>query len=538
MTVPKFDAGTFHYGSRRELVYGRKGMVASTHPLASQAGLEILKKGGNAIDAAIATAATLTVVEPGSNGIGGDSFAIFWKDGKLHGLNSSGPAPALMTREKLAKKGDKINTHGFDPVTVPGIPAGWAKLNKAHGKLSLKEVLEPAAKIAEEGYAVSSRVSQAWERTFNMFKEKRDALPELNTWFDTFTPGGKPIQAGEIWASKGHAKTLRLIGETDAEAFYKGEIAEAIDGFSKEYGGFLRKHDLEEFEPEWIDPISLNYKGYDVWEMPPNGQGIVALMGLAILENLDLKGKDDPQTIHKQIESLKLAFSDGQATIADLNVMKETVDQLLSKEYAKQRAELIGEDALDPKPGIKDQSGTVYLSTADEDGNMVSYIQSNYMGFGSGAVVPDYGVSLHNRGCGFTLEKDHPNVVEPGKRPFHTIIPGFLTKNGKPVGPFGIMGGHMQPQAHLQVVSSLIDFHLNPQDSLDAPRWHWSEGKNVQVESEMPLHIIEGLTKRGHNISITHQKGLFGRGEIILRDDNGVLIGATEPRADGHIATW
>lgn len=537
MTVPTFDAGAFHYASRREVVYGKKGMVATTHPLAAQAGLEILKKGGNAIDAAIATAAALTVVEPGSNGIGGDSFAIFWKDGKLHGLNSSGPAPALMMREALAEKGEKIRTHGFDSVTVPGVPAGWAKLNNEHGKLSLSEVLEPAAKLAEEGHPVSSKVSQAWERTFKMFKEKIDELPELKTWFETFTPNDRPVQTGEIWKSEGHAKTLRLIGETNAEAFYKGEIAEAIDAFSKEYGGFLRKEDLASFEPEDIDPISVNYKGYDIWEMPPNGQGIVALMGLAILENFELSGKEDPETVHKQIESLKLAFSDGQATIADLNYMEETVEQLLSKEYAKKRSQLIGDEAIEPKPGVKDQSGTVYLSVADEEGNMISYIQSNYMGFGSGAVVPGYGVGLHNRGCGFTLEEGHPNVVEPGKRPFHTIIPGFITKDGKPVGPFGIMGGHMQPQAHLQVVSSMIDFHLNPQDALDAPRWHWSEGKKVVVEPEMPLHIVEDLAKRGHDISITHKKGLFGRGQVILRDDNGVLIGGTEPRADGHIAT-
>ncbi|WP_232226933.1 gamma-glutamyltransferase [Marinilactibacillus sp. 15R] len=538
MTIPRFDASAFHYASRRELIYGKKGMVASSHPLASQAGLDILKKGGNAVDAAIAAAATLTVVEPGSNGIGGDSFSIIWKDGEMHGLNASGPAPAAMTREAILKKGENIAPHGLDSVTVPGVPAGWVALSKKHGKLPLKEVLEPAALIAEEGFPVTSTVAQAWERTFKILSKKVNEIPVLKTWFETFTPNGHPVKPGEIWSSKGHAKTLRLIGETEGNAFYKGEIAEAIDRFSKKHGGFLRKTDLATYQPEWITPIMTNYKGYDIWEMPPNGQGIVALMALSILENIELKSKDDPETIHKQIEAIKLAFSDGQATIADMKYMDETVDRLLSKTYAKERAGLIGQTALDPKSGVKDQSGTVYLCTADAEGNMVSYIQSNYMGFGSGTVVPDYGVSLQNRGCGFTLEENHPNTLAPGKKPFHTIIPGFITKNNKPVGPFGIMGGHMQPQAHLQVISSLIDFHLNPQDALDAPRWHWDEKKKVSVESQMPLRIIEDLIRRGHEVSIVPTKGLFGRGEIIFRDDNGVFIGATESRADGQVAAW
>ncbi|WP_080145473.1 gamma-glutamyltransferase [Marinilactibacillus piezotolerans] len=538
MTIPEFDANTFHYASRRELVYGKKGMVASSHPLASQAGLEILKKGGNAIDAAIAAAAALTVVEPGSNGIGGDSFSILWKDGELYGLNSSGPAPARMTREAFLEAGDKIEPHGFKAVTVPGVPAGWAALNQTHGKLPLSEVLEPAALIAEEGFPVSNVVSQAFERTFTILKKKLETFPELKTWFDTFAPDGHPIQPGEIWRSPGHAKALRLIGQTNGEAFYKGEIADAIDQLSRAFDGFIRKEDLADYQPEWIAPISTNYKGYDIWEMPPNGQGIVALMALNILENVELTSKEDPETVHKQIEAIKLAFSDGKATISDMKYMSETVDQLLSKSYAKARSELIDDQASLPEPGIKDQSGTVYLSAADEEGNMISYIQSNYMGFGSGAVVPGYGVSLQNRACGFTLEEQHLNVVHPGKRPFHTIIPGFITKDNKPVGPFGIMGGHMQPQAHLQVISSLIDFHLNPQDALDAPRWHWDEGKKVSVEPEMPLHIIQNLIKRGHQVTITPTKGLFGRGEIILRNDQGVLIGGTESRADGHIAVW
>ncbi|WP_208560942.1 gamma-glutamyltransferase [Marinilactibacillus kalidii] len=538
MSLLEFDAGVFHYPSRRELVYGKKGMVASSHPLASQAGLDILKKGGNAIDAAIAAAAAITIVEPGSNGIGGDSFSILWKDGEIHGLNASGHSPKNMTREAVMEKGEKIETHGIDPITVPGVPAGWVTLNQAHGKLSLEEVLEPAAKIAEEGFPVSNTVSNAWKRTFKILDKKRKDFPELETWFDVFAPNGRPLEPGEIWSSKGHARTLRLIAKTKGEAFYNGEIAEEIDQLSKKYNGFIRKEDLKDYQPEWITPISTTYKGYDIWEMPPNGQGIIALMALSILENIELKGKDDPETIHKQIEAIKLAFSDGQATISDLKHMEETVDRLLSKPYANSRAQLVSQEAKAAKPGLKDYSGTIYLAAADEEGNMISYIQSNYMGFGSGVVVPEYGVSLQNRACGFTMEEEHPNVIGPEKKPFHTIIPGFISKDEQAVGPFGIMGGQMQPQAHLQVISSMVDFHLNPQDALDAPRWHWDEGNKISIESVMPLNIVEDLIRRGHEVTIVPGKGLFGRGQIILRDEMGVLVGATEPRADGHISTW
>ncbi|WP_423189949.1 gamma-glutamyltransferase [Alkalibacterium sp. f15] len=533
-----FNTGTFHYGSRRELVYGKNGMVATSHPVAAQVGRDILKAGGNAIDAAVATAATLTVVEPGSNGIGGDSFSIIWKDNKMVGLNASGPSPKGLEPAAYLDKSKPFPTYGLKAVTVPGVPAGWAELIAEHGNLSLAEVLEPAAKIAEEGVAISDTVHHAFKRSYERFGKEKEQFPELNSWFDVFAPKGRVPNVTEVWSSKGHARTLRLIGETNAKAFYTGEIAEAMASFSKKFDGYLSKEDLSSYQPEWVTPVKVNYKGYDVWEMPPNGQGVVALMALNIMNNLEFNGKDDHETIHKQIEAIKLAFSDGQLTITDSNHMKMNVSDLLSEAYAKERSNLITDEAISAQPGIQDNSGTVYLATADNEGNMVSYIQSNYMGFGSGAVVPGYGLSLNNRALGFNLQEGHVNALAPGKRPFNTIIPGFLTKNNKAVGPFGVMGGHMQPQGHLQVLQSMIDFRMNPQDALDAPRWQWIKDKKVIVEPTMPSVIINELKRKGHAVEVELEKGHFGRGQIILKTSENTYVGATEPRTDGSVAVW
>lgn len=533
-----FNTGTFHYGSRRELVYGKNGMVAASHPLAAQVGRDILKVGGNAVDAAVATAAALTVVEPGSNGIGGDSFSIIWKDEQLYGLNASGPSPKGMVPASYLDKSKPFPTYGLKAVTVPGIPAGWAELIEKHGKLSLEAVLEPAARLAEEGVVISDTVHNAYQRSFNRFTKEKEQYPEMISWFDVYASGGRVPDVTEVWSSKGHARTLRLIGQTKGRAFYTGEIADAIDAFSQAYGGYLRKDDLAGYQPEWVTPVKVDYKGYQVWEMPPNGQGVVALMALNILKHVDMKGRDDPDTLHKQIEAIKLAFSDGQLTIADTDHMKLNVSELLSEDYAKERARLIGDQAIDAQPGFSDNSGTVYLATADNEGNMVSYIQSNYMGFGSGAVVPGYGVSLNNRAVGFALEEGHVNALAPGKRPFNTIIPGFLTKENQAIGPFGVMGGQMQPQAHLQVLQSMIDFKMNPQDALDAPRWQWVKNKKVMVEPTMPLALINELKHRGHAVEVELEKGHFGRGQIIIKTENDTYIGATEPRTDGHVAVW
>lgn len=536
----KFDPYMYRYPSRRNLVFGKNGVVASASPLASQAGLDILKKGGNAVDAAVATATALTVVEPSGNGIGGDCFAIIWYEGKIYGINASGFAPENISREELLEKGEEISLYGLDSLTVPGAPGGWAALSERFGNLSLSEAVEPAATIAEEGFPVATNVAALWKRYYGIYSAQLEKYPVLKTWFETYCPDGRPLKAGELFKAPNHAKTLREIGRTNAESFYKGEIAEAIDAFSRENGGYLRKEDLAKYQPEWVKPLSTNYKGYDVWQLPPNGIGVIVLMALNNLEQMELKGKEDVETYHAQIEALKLAFEDGLEFIGDpldegLNV---DLEQLLSKEWAKERTSQITDEAMDPKPGNLPSSGTVYFSVADKDGNMVSFIQSCYTGFGSGAVVPDYGISLHNRGNQFSLKKDHPNEIKPGKRPYHTIIPGFLSQDGKAVGPFGVMGGPLQPQAHMQVVSSMVDFHLNPQEAIDAPRWQWTSGKSVQLEPSFPFHIAEALKRRGHNIQLLNETIMIGRGQIILQQDDGVYVAATEGRTDGYIAVW
>lgn len=533
-----FNTLIYPYASQRKVIHSRKGMVATSHPLAAQAGLDILKKGGNAIDAAIATAACLTVVEPTSNGIGGDAFAIVYTNGKLHGLNSSGPAPKAISIDKLKEHGyNEMPKYGWAPVTVPGVPAAWAALNEKFGRLPLSEVLKPAIEYATEGYPASPGTAPAWQRAYNIYK--KNLSEELfKNWCDTFAPKGRAPLSGEMWNSLDHASTLTSIAETNAKSFYSGELADKIDYYSRQFGGYLRKEDLENFNPEWVNPISVNYRGYDVWELPPNGQGLVALMALNILKGFDFTEKDSVETYHKQLEAIKLAFADGGKYITDPREMKQSLERLLSEDYAEERRKLIGKEAKVPEAGTPSKGGTVYLAAADGEGNMVSYIQSNYMGFGSGVVVPGTGISLQNRGHNFSLDPEHDNCLKPGKRTYHTIIPGFLTKNGKAVGPFGVMGGFMQPQGHLQVVMNTIDFHLNPQAALDAPRWQWMEGKIIEIEHSFPQHIAQQLAALGHDIRYTVDSVGFGRGEIIWRDEEGVLSGGTEPRTDGTVAAW
>lgn len=524
--------------SRRNVVYARNGAVATSQPLAAQAGLEILKKGGNAIDAAIATAACLTVVEPTSNGIGGDAFALVWRNGQLHGLNASGPAPQGISIEQVRELGhDEMPVYGVIPVTVPGAPGAWVALSRRFGRLPLTEVLKPAIKYAESGYPLSPTLGQAWQSGFANYRSIGD--PIFQSWMETFAPDGRAPGIGEMWRSPGHAATLRSIAETNGESFYRGEIAEKIDAFMRAHGGFLRKEDLAAYQPEWVTPIGVNYRGYEVWEIPPNGQGTVALMALNILKGFEFHEQDSVETYHKQIEAIKLAFADGLKQITDPSSMRVTVNSLLSEEYAAQRRHLIGDHALLPEPGDPPQGGTVYLATADGEGNMVSFIQSNYRGFGSGIVVPGTGISLQNRGNNFSLDPRHANALAPGKRTYHTIIPGFLTKGNEPVGPFGVMGGFMQPQGHVQVIMNTIDFHMNPQAALDAPRWQWSKEKVVLVEPGFPDHLAQALARKGHAIQRTLVSGSFGRGDIIWRDSKtGVLTAATEPRTDGQVAAW
>ncbi|ACL21883.1 Gamma-glutamyltransferase [Desulfitobacterium hafniense DCB-2] len=526
------------YPSKRSLSFASRGMVATSQGLAAQAGLDILKKGGNAIDAAIATAACLTVVEPTSNGMGGDAFALVWTKGRLHGLNASGTAPASLSGHDLIKAGhQEMPQYGWIPVTVPGAPAAWAALSERFGRLPLTEVLKPAIDYAEQGYPVSPVLGQNWQIAYTKYAQELKG-EEYESWFKTFAPQGRAPFIGEIWRSPDHARSLAQIAASKAQAFYKGDLADRIDAFSQKYGGYLRKRDLEDYQPLWVDPIHLHYRGYDVWEIPPNGHGLVALMALNILKGFQFSAKDSIETYHKQIEAIKLAYVDGRKYIADPRSMEVKISDLLSEGYALERRKLIGQTALLPEPGTPPKGGTVYLAAADDEGNMVSMIQSNYMDFGSGLVVPGTGISLHNRGNNFSLDPHHANFLEPKKRPYHTIIPGFLTKDGNTVGPFGVMGGFMQPQGHVQVLMNAIDFHLNPQAALDAPRFLWVQDRHVQVERSLPSHIGDGLSRMGHEIEWSANTGLFGRGQIIWRNDKDVLVGATEPRTDGVVAAW
>lgn len=533
----KFNPTIYPYSSRRNVQYAKNGVVATGSPLAAAAGLDIMKQGGNAIDAAIATAAALTVVEPSGCGIGGDAFAIISINDEIYGLNSSGTSPASISATELLNKGFKeMPKFGLTPVNVPGIPKAWAELSKRFGRLPLEKVLQPAIDLAENGYSLPVNVGKLWKRAYNLYKQEKGE--EFKHWFETFTPNDKIPEIGDIIYLKDHAKTLKKLGETNCEDFYKGEIAEKIDAFSKKYGGYIRKEDLVGYEAEWVKPISVNYKGYDVYEIPPNGHGISALMALNILNNFQLKERENSDSYHKLIESMKLAFVDTQKYVADPKHMKVTIEELLSKDYAKKRANLIGEMAIMPEVGDPKSGGTVYLAAADTEGNMISYIQSNYMGFGSGMVVPGTGISLQNRGNNFNLDLESPNCLGPNKRPYHTIIPGFLAKDGKSVGPFGVMGGFMQPQGHIQMVTNTIDFMLNPQAALDAPRWQWIGGKTIELEAAVQNHIALELSAKGHDIKVVHDSLMFGRGQIIWLMENGVLCAGTEPRTDGTIALW
>lgn len=532
-----FDFLHFPYPSRRMPVFSRKGMVATSQPLAAQAGIEILKKGGNAIDAAIATAAALTVVEPTSNGLGSDCFALVWTKGKLYGLNGSGPAPKSISIDKVKERGhEKMPAHGWIPVTVPGAPSAWAELSKRFGKLPLKELLKPAIEYAEEGYPLTPILGKNWAICYEEYKEKLKG-EEFIPWFETFAPKGRAPKIGEMWSSPDHARTLRSIAETGGESYYRGEIAEKIAAFSKKHGGFLTEEDLAGYKAEWVDPIKMSYRGYDIWEIPPNGQGLVVLLALNIAKGFEFPAKDTVETYHKQIEAMKLAYTDGKAYITDPKEMEASVEELLSERYGERRRGEIGEEAIMPEPYDLSESGTVYLAAADEEGNMVSFIQSNYMDFGSGIVVPETGIALQNRGHDFSLDPSHPNALKPGKKTYHTIIPGFLTKGNEPVGPFGVMGGYMQPQGQFQVMMNTIDFCLNPQAALDAPRWQWIGGKKILVEPHFPISVAQALARKGHEVEYALDTGTFGRGQIIWRNpETGVLVGGTEPRTDGSIA--
>ena len=521
----------------RQAVYAQRGMVATSQPLAAQAGLSILQQGGNAVDAAIATAAALTVVEPTSNGLGGDLFALVWARGELHGLNASGAAPAALTRDVLA--GGDMPKHGWTPVTVPGAVRGWADLHARFGRLPFADVLLPAIRYAREGYPLSPVLAAHWTRAIRSYRGLN--LPILEEWFRVFAPDGFTPTPGALWRSEDHARTLEAIARTAGADFYEGDLAQQIDAHARATGGLLRAADLAAHRSEWVTPIQGRYGDHLVYEIPPNGQGIAALIALNILDELDLPDRrDDPRGLHLQIEAMKRGFHDAHTFVGDPRQVPVDVEGLLSAENAATHRTFLGELAHDPATRAPSSGGTVYLATADGEGGMVSLIQSNYMGFGSGVVVPGTGIALHNRGHNFHLDPAHPNALAPGKRPYHTIIPGFLSRtDGTPLGPFGVMGGFMQPQGHVQGVLNTLRYGLNPQQALDAPRWQWLQGKAVDLEPALGAQLARALDARGHDVRLQLDSSAFGRGQIIWRNpQTGVLEGGTESRTDGQIAAW
>jgi gamma-glutamyltranspeptidase/glutathione hydrolase len=528
------------YPHRRVPVVAARGVVATSEPLAAQAGLFVLKEGGTAVDAAIATAAALTVVEPTSNGLGGDAFALVWDGSALHAIDGSGRAPAALDPERLRAAGLKaLPTLGWLPVTVPGAVAAWRDLHARFGRLPFERLLLPAIHYAEDGFPVGPVTAEGWARAHKIYLAAARG-PEFIGWFETFAPTGKPPRAGDLFRSPGHAATLRAIAASKGAAFYEGEVAAAIDRFSTEYGGLLRAHDLAAHKSEFVTPIRAGYRGFEVAEVPPANQGLSALVALRILEGFDLARlpRDGVESLHLQIEAVKLAMTDVARLVGDRGSSPDPTRSLLDDGYVATRRRLVGARALLPEPGSPPKGGTVYLCAADADGRMVSFIQSNYAGFGSGIVVPGTGVALQDRGACFTLEKGHPNEAGPKKRPFHTIMPGFLLQDGKPVGPVGVMGGAMQPQGHVQVLVREIDQAMNIQAALDAPRFQWLAERRVAVEPGFPAAAVDGLRARGHELEEKPADGFFGRGQTIRRLSADVYAAATDFRADGGIAAY
>ncbi len=518
----------FPYPSQRMPVLARN-CVATSQPLAAQAGLRMMLKGGNAVDAILATAISLTVLEPTSNGIGSDAFCILWDGKQLKGLNASGRSPAKWTPDWF--KGQSVMPQrGWDSVTVPGAVSAWVEMSAKYGKLPFADLFEPAIKYAADGYMVSPVISRLWAGG-------AAELHDQPGFADAFMPRGRAVAAGEKYVSAAHAQTLACIAETKGEAFYRGDLAEKIAAFSKLHGAALTLDDLAAHTLDWVEPIGLDYRGYTLHEIPPNGQGIAALMALGMLENFDVASLpvDSPDSMHLKIEAMKLAFADINEYVSDISTMRVTPAQMLDKAYLKERAKLIDmKKASTPSFGTPSKGGTVYLTAADESGMMVSYIQSNFSGFGSGVVVPGTGIALQNRGSGFSLKPGHANIVAPRKRPFHTIIPGFLTKGGQPLMSFGVMGGSMQAQGHMQVVSRMVDYHQNPQAASDAPRWRVDSGVRVGIEHGVPAETIAALKARGHDMPQADRWSTdFGRAQLIYKLEDGYFA-ASERRTDGQ----
>jgi len=542
------------FASRSEVI-ATDAMAATSHPLATQIALDIMKQGGNAIDAAIAANAALGLMEPTGNGIGGDLYAIIWdaKTSTLHGLNASGRSPLGLSYDTLKAELDKLGRHdlpphGMLPISVPGTVDGWFEMHQKFGKLPMPTILQPTIEYAEKGFPVTELIAYYWNRSVPILS------PQPGDFKGAFTLNGKAPAKGEIFKNPALANTLKAIAKDGRDAFYRGELTRKIDSFMQQNGGYLRFADFANHRSDWVEPVSADYKGYTLWELPPNGQGIAALQMLQIIKNFDLAamGFNSPESIHIMVEAKKLAFEDRAKFYADADFKKQPIAGLISAEYGKERAKLISERAaqrVDAGNPHLYEGDTIYMTTADKDGNMVSLIQSNYRGMGSGVVVPGLGFVFQDRGQLFSMDRNHANAYEPGKRPFNTIIPAFVTKDGKPLISYGVMGGAMQPQGHVQILVNMVDFGMNLQEAGDAARWqhlgsteptdgqeaYLKNGGYIEVERGIPFETVRELQKRGHEVR--YGLGGYGGYQAIMKDHiNGVWIGASESRKDGQAA--
>lgn len=537
------------FATRSEVI-AQNGMVATSHPLATQIGVEVLKKGGNAIDTAIAVNAALGLMEPTGCGVGGDLFAIIWdpKTKKLYGLNASGPAPMDLTLEDFQQQGfESIPYYGALPVSVPGAVAGWFAMHEKFGSLPMETLLGPAISYAETGFPLTELIAYYMQRSVNSFL--RAGYPNIQETYIDQNNGVLPNE-GEVYKNPFLADTYKKIAAFGKDGFYQGIVAKSIAEAVQKEGGFLTEKDLVQFEPEWVEPVSVNYRGYDVWELPPNGQGIAALQMLQILEAYDFSKIPfgSAEHLHLFTESKKLAFEDRAKYYADMDFAQVPVSELLSDEYAAERRAKIGTRASTYEAGVISQAETIYMTVADKEGYMVSLIQSNYYGMGSGIVPEKTGFMLQNRGALFSLDPEHANVYAPGKRPFHTIIPAFITKDGQPFLSFGVMGGDFQPQGHTQIVMNIIDYGMNVQEAGDAPRWDHTGSSSprgdlaedrgqIRVESGISYNTIRALMGKGHDVG--HTMGSFGGYQAILWDaKNRVYRGASESRKDGQVSGY
>ncbi|MCT8127371.1 gamma-glutamyltransferase [Alishewanella sp. BS5-314] len=555
--VQAFDRITGKDFASRSEVIATEAMAATSHPLATQIALDIMKQGGNAIDAAIAANAALGLMEPTGNGIGGDLYAMIWdaKTGKLYGLNASGRSPLGLSYNTLKAELDKLGRsdlppHGMLPISVPGTIDGWFEMHQKFGKLPMPQLLQPTIDYAEKGFPVTELIAYYWDRSVPVLS------PQPGDFKGSFTINGKAPAKGQIFKNPGLAYTLRTVAKDGRDAFYRGEITRKIDKFMTENGGYLRFADFANHRSDWVEPVGVDYKGYTLWELPPNGQGIAALQMLQILKNFDLAalGFNSPESIHLMVEAKKLAFEDRAKFYADMDFYKTPISKLISEEYGRERAKLISQRAaqrVDAGNPHLYEGDTIYMTTADKDGNMVSLIQSNYRGMGSGVVVPGLGFVFQDRGQLFSMDKNHANVYEPGKRAFNTIIPAFVTKDGKPLISYGVMGGAMQPQGHVQILVNMVDFGMNLQEAGDAARWqhlgsteptdgqdaYLKNGGYIEVERGIPFETVRELQKRGHDVR--YGLGGYGGYQAIMKDHvNGVWIGASESRKDGQAAGY